>query len=37
MHNLDNLDNYNKVKDEIINKEDTRIVEVESDIGINQK
>jgi len=35
MYNPDNLDNYNKVEDKIINKEDIWIVEVESDIGIN--
>ena len=35
IYNPDNLDNYNKVEDEIINKEDTRIVKVESNIGIN--
>ena len=35
IHNLDDLDDYNKVKDKIINKEDARIAEVKSNIGIN--
>ena len=37
MYNLDNPDNCNKVEDKIINKEDARIVEVKSNIGINQR
>jgi hypothetical protein len=35
MYNPDDLDNYNEVEDEIINKEDARIAEVENDVGIN--
>lgn len=37
MYNLDDLDDYNKVEDETINEEDARIVEVENDVGMNQR
>ena len=35
MYNLDNLDNYSIIEDKEINKEDTRMAEEESNIGIN--
>ena len=35
MHNPDDLNNYSIIEDEAINKEDARMVEEESNIGIN--
>jgi hypothetical protein len=35
MYNLDDLNNYGIIEDKAINKEDARIVEEESNIGIN--
>jgi hypothetical protein len=35
MHDLDDLNDYSIIKDEAIDKEDTQMVEEESDIGIN--
>jgi hypothetical protein len=35
INNLDNLGYFLKVQDEIVNKKDTRFVEVENDIIIN--
>ena len=35
MHDLDDLDNYNKVQDKIINKKNTRITKVKNNIKIN--
>ena len=35
MHNLDDLEDYNVVKDEEVNKEDIQIVKKESKVAIN--
>jgi hypothetical protein len=35
MHDLDDLNDYSIIEDEVIDKEDTQMVEEESDIGIN--
>jgi hypothetical protein len=37
INNLDNLDYPLEVEDKIINKEDARLIEVESDVVINQR